>query len=76
MNKFYDWQIPGTWVDIYDEIFIPAMIAAWSPRLAELVGLRAGERMLDVACGTGMAWSIRSRQSWRPRANSFGSYLG
>ncbi|MBM4461679.1 MAG: methyltransferase domain-containing protein, partial [Chloroflexi bacterium] len=49
----YDWRIPGTWVEIYDAIFIPAMIAAWSPRLAELVDPRPGERVLDVACGTG-----------------------
>lgn len=53
MAEFYDWRIPGTWVEIYDAIFVPAMIAAWSPRLAELVGLRPGERVLDVACGTG-----------------------
>jgi ubiquinone/menaquinone biosynthesis C-methylase UbiE len=53
MNEFYDWQIPGMWTDIYDEIFIPAMIVEWSLRLAEMVDLRAGERVLDVACGTG-----------------------
>ena len=53
MNEFYDWQISGTRVEIYDNIFIPAMIAAWSPRLAEMVGLQPGERVLDVACGTG-----------------------
>lgn len=53
MSEFYDWRIPGTWAEIYDAIFIPAMIAAWSPQLAELVGLRPGERVLDVACGTG-----------------------
>ena len=53
MAEFYDWQIPGTWVEVYDKIFIPAMIGAWSPRLAELVDLRPGERVLDLACGTG-----------------------
>ncbi len=53
MGEFYDWQIPGTWAEIYDAIFIPSMIGTWSPLMAELVGLRPGERVLDVACGTG-----------------------
>ena len=56
MTEFYNWHLPGTWAEIYDEFFIPAMIGAWSPRLAKLVGLRPGERVLDVACGTG-AWT-------------------
>lgn len=53
MNDFYDWHVPGTRAEIYDAIFIPAMVAEWSPRLAERVGLQPGERVLDVACGTG-----------------------
>ncbi len=53
MSEFYDWQIPGTWAEIYDQVFVPAVVGSWSPRLAELVGLQRGERVLDVACGTG-----------------------
>jgi SAM-dependent methyltransferase len=43
-------------VEIYDQIFVPAMIGAWSPRLADMVNLQPGERALDVACGSG-AWA-------------------
>lgn len=57
MDEFYDWQIPGTWVDIYDDIFMPAMIEEWPARLAEKAAVSAGARVLDVACGTG-AWAL------------------
>jgi ubiquinone/menaquinone biosynthesis C-methylase UbiE len=56
MSTFYDWQVPGTWVEIYDRVFIPAVIDEWSPRLVEIAGLQPGEHVLDVACGTG-AWA-------------------
>ena len=53
MDEFYDWQIPGTWVEIYDEIFLPAFIGDWATRLADRVSLQPGRRALDVACGSG-----------------------
>ncbi len=37
----------------YDEIFVPALFGAWTERLAQWAGLAPGDRVLDVACGTG-----------------------
>jgi SAM-dependent methyltransferase len=48
------WQIPGTDAQIYDKVFVPAMVAEWPPRLMEMANLKPGERVLDVACGTGI----------------------
>ena len=38
----------------YEELFVPALFAAWAERVADAAHLREGERVLDVACGTGV----------------------
>jgi ubiquinone/menaquinone biosynthesis C-methylase UbiE len=49
-----NWGIPGNGVEIYHEIYIPAMIGEWVPRVLALVDPQPGERVLDIACGTGV----------------------
>lgn len=39
--------------EIYDERFVPALFAQWGPVVAERARVREGNRVLDVACGTG-----------------------
>jgi SAM-dependent methyltransferase len=39
---------------VYEALFVPAMFAPWAPVVAEAAELRAGDRVLDVACGTGV----------------------
>jgi ubiquinone/menaquinone biosynthesis C-methylase UbiE len=48
-------QISGTPAEIYEQHMVPAIFARWAPDLVETVGVRTGERALDVACGTGAA---------------------
>src|SRR5258705_7243823 len=38
----------------YEEFFVPALFAAWAERVADAAHLREGDRVLDVACGTGI----------------------
>ncbi|MDF1505036.1 methyltransferase domain-containing protein [Roseisolibacter sp. H3M3-2] len=38
---------------VYDALLVPAEFARWAPRVADAARLAAGERVLDVACGTG-----------------------
>lgn len=38
----------------YEELFVPALFQQWAPRIADAVQLRPGQRVLDVACGTGV----------------------
>jgi ubiquinone/menaquinone biosynthesis C-methylase UbiE len=39
--------------DIYDAHFVPALFAQWGPIVAAEAEVREGDRVLDVACGTG-----------------------
>lgn len=39
--------------EIYDAFFVPALFAQWGPVVAAAAGVQAGDRVLDVACGTG-----------------------
>lgn len=40
--------------EIYDEMFVPALFRQWGPVVAEAAGVGPGEKVLDVACGTGV----------------------
>ena len=39
--------------DVYDEQFVPALFRQWGPVLCDAAQVRRGQRVLDVACGTG-----------------------
>jgi SAM-dependent methyltransferase len=38
----------------YEEKLVPALMEPWAPRVADAARLRPGDRVLDVACGTGV----------------------
>lgn len=38
----------------YEEQFVPALFRPWAPMVADLAQIKAGDRVLDVACGTGV----------------------
>lgn len=41
--------------EIYEKRFVPALFADWAGPVVEAAGVEAGDRVLDVACGTGIA---------------------
>jgi SAM-dependent methyltransferase len=38
----------------YEELFVPALFRQWAPQVVEAGRIRPGDRVLDVACGTGV----------------------
>jgi SAM-dependent methyltransferase len=47
-------EISGTPGDIYEQHMVPAIFGRWAPELVDLARVQPGERVLDVACGTGV----------------------
>jgi SAM-dependent methyltransferase len=38
----------------YEALFVPALFGQWAPRVADAAQIERGQRVLDVACGTGV----------------------
>lgn len=50
MNRTVEVRGPA---EVYDAQFVPALFAQWGPVVAAEARLERGDRVLDVACGTG-----------------------
>ena len=48
------WQVAGNAALAYETHLVPAIFATWAPRLLGSATPSVGERVLDVACGTGV----------------------
>jgi SAM-dependent methyltransferase len=46
-------QVTRTAAEVYESFFLPALFGQWALKVADAAGIRSGERVLDVACGTG-----------------------
>ena len=54
MPKQESWQLSDNAAENYEQHFVPAIFLDWAPRTAEAAELSSGDRVLDVACGTGV----------------------
>ncbi|HEY6523401.1 MAG TPA: class I SAM-dependent methyltransferase [Solirubrobacteraceae bacterium] len=54
MSKAEQWQLEGRAAELYERHLASAVTALWAADLVERVDVRAGDRALDVACGTGV----------------------
>jgi SAM-dependent methyltransferase len=64
-------QITPEQAEAYEELYVPALFAQWSPLLIDIAGIARGQRVLDVACGTGVA-----ARTAADRVGSTGSLVG
>jgi ubiquinone/menaquinone biosynthesis C-methylase UbiE len=54
MSTQETFQLTAEMAEAYEARFVPAFFAQWAPRLLDAVGVSPGDRVLDVACGTGI----------------------
>jgi ubiquinone/menaquinone biosynthesis C-methylase UbiE len=48
------WQVRGSAAENDERYLVPALFASWVPDLLDAAEVREGQRVLDVACGTGI----------------------
>ena len=48
-------QINADAARIYDAFFVPALFAEWARPVCDAAEIRPGDRVIDIACGTGVA---------------------
>ena len=58
MNQKGQWQVAGSAPEVYERELVTAVFGAWAPILVELAQHRPGDRVVDVACGTGIVARI------------------
>ena len=47
-------QVTASAAEIYESFFVPALFQEWAAPVADAARIGAGDRVLDVACGTGV----------------------
>ena len=61
MNADPQWQFIGNVPENYERYLVPSIFAPWAHDLIEASTPRPGERVLDIACGTGIVARTAAR---------------
>jgi len=49
-----EWRLDDAAAEYYETHFVPAIFSTWAPLVVDAADLAPGQRVLDVACGTGI----------------------
>lgn len=71
MSKASGFQVSGNAAELYERYAVPYVLGPWAPELVELAVLQPGDRVLDLACGTGVVARLAA-----PRVGATGQVIG
>jgi ubiquinone/menaquinone biosynthesis C-methylase UbiE len=60
--KHEPWQVTAEAAELYERYPVRYILSPWAPLLVDAAGLAAGDRALDVACGTGVVARIAAQR--------------
>jgi len=65
MKTNEQWRITREAAELYERVVARHILGPWAPLLVEEAGLAVGERVLDLACGTGVVSRIAAQRVGR-----------
>ena len=64
LRQWEGWQLGESSAEAYERYLVPRLFAPGAEYLIELAAPRPGERVLDVACGTGKSFMPFLARGW------------
>lgn len=63
MSEKREWRLDADAAAFYEAHFVPAIFAEWARALVDAAGVGSGDRVLDVACGTGIVARLAAERT-------------